>query len=103
MGTAGAIKSEGIRVFGFGVAGDFVQVRLETGAIARIQNTGWGIAFVFTVIVFEGDFEIVDIPFADSIEGFLELETVAEEAADKQDGDQGDDDKKFDEGKCFLG
>lgn len=99
LGAAGTIEGEGIGVFSFRVAGDFIQEWLEILAVTSIQNTGWGVAFVLAVIVFEGDFEVVDISFADGVEGFFELETVAEKATDKQNGDQGDDNEKFDESK----
>lgn len=83
LGTASAIESEGIRILGFGVTGDLVQVWLKVGAVAVIQSAGGRITFMLAVVVLKGDFEIVDISFADSVEGFFELKTVAEETADE--------------------
>lgn len=96
------VEPQGIGLSCFRVAGNFLDIRQELVAVAVVEDTGRRIAGVVGIILFEGNTEIIEVSFPEGIVAFCELQAVADEANDGENGDKGNDDQKLDKGKATF-
>lgn len=100
LSTNGSVDDQDVGLACFRIARNFVEVGLKLGAAAVGQNFGGGVTEVVGIIVFEGDFEGVDILFSDGVKALGQLEAEAQEPGQREDGNQGDDDQEFGQGEA---
>jgi len=99
LGADGGVDDESIGFACFRVARDFAEVGLEFGAAAVGENFGGGVAEVVGIVMLEGNFEGVDVLFPDGVKTFGQLEAVANDGGEGENGDEGDDDQQFRHGE----